>query len=234
MRITKKQLARIIKEAIDPRKPRIFVLVGPPSVGKSTWINNTFTETQPYVINRDDLVEEVAGEYGWTYDDMYVNPPEDAQIGEADDKYGEVIPPPVWMTWAASVFSTVMEANEKVKQLFDQRVAGAIPSGLDVVVDMTNMNARARSGALKVIEGAEGVYEKVAVDFRFEGAEEVIVRVAQKRAEAARRMGKSKTIPPAAFERMFNAYEQPTLAEGFDSIVEVDNREMLADLADRD
>ena len=47
-------------------------------------------------------------------------------------------------------------------------------------------------------------------------------------------MGKSKTIPPAAFERMFNAYEQPTLEEGFDSIVEVDNRQMLADLIDRD
>lgn len=235
MKITRRQLVNIIRESMETRRlSRMFVLVGPPSVGKSTWIRNNFTERQPYIINRDDLVEQVAAQYGWTYDDMFVNPPEDAQIGERDPKYGEVQASPAWMTWTNHVFSDVMEANGKVKQLFDQRVAGAIPSGLDVVVDMTNMNARARSGALKAIEGSEGNYEKIAVDFKFEGAEQVIIQVAQKRAQAAARMGKSKTIPPEAFERMFNAYEQPTLAEGFDSIIEVDNRQMLADLIDRD
>ena len=48
----------------------IWVLVGPPSVGKSTWINKTFGESKPYIINRDDIAEKVAEEYGWTYDDI--------------------------------------------------------------------------------------------------------------------------------------------------------------------
>ena len=235
MKITRRQLRRIVKEAIETtRPPRIFVLVGPPSVGKSTWIKNTFRDTIPYVINRDDIVEQVASTYGWTYDDMFVTPPEDATIGESDEKYGEVQVSPSWMTWAQSVFSLVMEANGAVQSAFNQRVSGAVPSGLDVIVDMTNMNAAARGRALNAIEGRQDDYEKIAVDFKFEGAEDVIMRVAQKRAEAAVRMGKSKTIPPAAMQRMMGAYEAPSLDEGFDSIVEMDNREILRDLADQD
>ncbi len=235
MKITRRQLRRIIKEAIETtRPPRIFVLVGPPSVGKSTWIRSTFGDTRPYVINRDDIVEKVAASYSWTYDDMFVSPPEDAVIGESDPKYGEVQAPPSWMTWAKSVFSLVIEANGKVQEAFNQRVSGAAPSGQDVVVDMTNMNAAARARAMAAIEGRQDDYEKIAVDFKFEGAEEVIMRVAQKRAEAAARMGKSKTIPKAAMQRMMGAYEAPSLDEGFDSIVEVDNREILRDLADQD
>jgi hypothetical protein len=235
MKITRRQLRRIVKEAIETtRPPRIFVLVGPPSVGKSTWIKNTFRDTIPYVINRDDIVEQVASTYGWTYDDMFVTPPEDATIGESDEKYGEVQASPSWMTWAQSVFSLVMEANGAVQSAFNQRVSGAVPSGLDVIVDMTNMNAAARARALNAIEGRQDDYEKIAVDFKFEGAEDVIMRVAQKRAEAAARMGKSKTIPPAAMQRMMGAYEAPSLDEGFDSIVEMDNREILRDLADQD
>jgi len=235
MKITRRQLRRIVKEAIETtRPPRIFVLVGPPSVGKSTWIKNTFRDTIPYVINRDDIVEQVASTYGWTYDDMFVTPPEDATIGESDEKYGEVQVSPSWMTWAQSVFSLVMEANGAVQSAFNQRVSGAVPSGLDVIVDMTNMNAAARARALNAIEGRQDDYEKIAVDFKFEGAEDVIMRVAQKRAEAAVRMGKSKTIPPAAMQRMMGAYEAPSLDEGFDSIVEMDNREILRDLADQD
>jgi predicted kinase len=54
----------------EVKNKKIFVLVGPPSVGKSTWIKSTFGEIEPYVISRDNLVEQVAAkEYGWTYED---------------------------------------------------------------------------------------------------------------------------------------------------------------------
>ena len=214
----------------DSALKTIFVLVGPPSVGKSTWIKNTFDET-PYIINRDDIVEKVASGYGWTYDDMFASPPQDSQVGEVDEKYGNVIESPAWMTWQNTVFDKVLEANSKVQQIFGNRVADAAPSGKDIVVDMTNMNAGSRKGALKAIEGADDAYKKVAVVFDFEGAEEAIQAVAQKRAEAAKRMGKSKTIPPAAFKRMFGAYQKVDPSEGFDEVVSVDNREALRQLA---
>lgn len=211
-------------------KKKIFVLVGPPSVGKSTWIEGTFEEP-PYIINRDDIVEKVASDYGWTYDDMFVSPPEGTKEGDEDPKYGKAIPSPSWMTWQDFVFDKVMEANNEVQNIFMNRVSGAVPSGKNIVVDMTNMNAGARSRALKAIEGAEADYDKVAVVFEYEGVEGEIKKIAAKRAAAAKRMGKSKTIPDAAFDRMFKAYEAVSDGEGFDEIVSVDNREMLRKLA---
>ena len=119
-------------------KKKMFVLVGPPSVGKSYWINKTF-DVKPYVISRDDIVKQVADQYGWTYDDMFEGPPKDAVIGDVHPEYGEVVAPPSYMTWASSVYSKVNEANAKVHNLYIQRVAGALPSGQDIIVDMTNM-----------------------------------------------------------------------------------------------
>jgi len=209
---------------------KIFVLIGPPSVGKSTWIQGTFAGTDPYIVNRDDLAEQVASSYGWTYDDMFVGPPTDAQIGDVDEKYGEVVKSPGWMTWQALSFSKILEANNRVEAEFTSRVAGA--KGQDnIVVDMTNMNAPARKRALSIIQGSEGEYEKIAVVFEFEGAEDVIQKIALKRAETAKRMGKSKTVPPAAIQRMFAAFQKPSGDEGFDKVLSVDNREMLRNLA---
>ena len=207
------------------KKRKMIVLVGPPSVGKSTWIQSNFPNA--YIINRDDIVEKVASSYGWTYDDMFATPPADAQVGDSDEKFGNVVAAPSWMTWAKTVFDKVQEANGKVQQLMNSRVSGAHTSDEDVVVDMTNMNAGSRKSAMKAIEGNEGDYHKVAVDFKFKGAEDVIKKMAEKRAEAAQRMGKSKTIPPAAFDRMFSSYEEPSQGEGFDEILSVDNIESL-------
>lgn len=241
MKITKTYLRQIIKEELEAalgKNKKIFVLVGPPSVGKSTWIKNTFKEA-PFIISRDNIVEKVAGTYGWTYDDMFATPPEDAKIGDSDEKYGNVVEPPYvieppsWMTSAKSAFDKVLEANAKVQELFNQRSAGAKTTKENIVIDMTNMNAGARKRALDAVSSDDAA-EKIAVVFKFEGSEDIIKKVAAKRAEAAKRMGKSKTIPAAVFDRMFASFEKPTTAEGFDKIVDVDNREMLASLANED
>ena len=50
----------------------IYILIGPPSVGKSTWIKNNLSDKNPYIINRDDLVEKIAEEIELTYDDLFV------------------------------------------------------------------------------------------------------------------------------------------------------------------
>jgi hypothetical protein len=211
-------------------KKNMYVLVGPPSVGKSTWIKNTFGDIKPYVINRDDLVEQVAKEYRWTYDDLFQQPIKDIENeGDINDKYGKVVKSPEYMTWAPLSYDKVLDANNKVAELFSKRVAGA--KGQDnIVVDMTNMNAGSRKGALRAIEGSEGDYHKVAVVFNFKGAEEIIKKVANKRAEEAKKMGKSKTIPPTAFDRMFASFQEISPEEGFDEVVKVDNTEELKKL----
>jgi len=218
-----------IKEQEIPdnqNKRKIFVLVGPPSTGKSTWISTTFsnTDNQPYIINRDDIAEAVAQSNSWSYDEMFVTPPANANIGDIDEKYGKVIPAPNWMPWTKTVFSRIQGANGKVQHLFEERVNGAVDSGKDIVVDMTNMTSGARKAALRTIKGAENEFEKIAVVFQFHGAEGIIKKISAKRAEAAKRMGKSKTIPDAAFERMFSSFQEVKTSEGFDKILSVDNR----------
>jgi len=211
------------------KEKKIFVLVGPPSVGKSTWLKNTFTDIKPYIINRDDLVEQVAQQYGWTYDDLFVNPPKDSKLGDVSEKYGEVIKSPDYMSWSPLSYDKVLEANGKVTDLFNKRVSEA--AGQDnIVVDMTNMNVGSRKGALKPIQGLEDEYKKIAVVFNFKGAEDIIKKVASKRAEEAKALGKSKTIPDSAFDRMFSSFQEISPEEGFDEVINVDNTDKLRQL----
>ena len=212
---------------------KIYVLVGPPSVGKSTWISKQF-DTKPYVITRDDIVDQVASSKGWTYDEMFMLPPPDAKIGEEDEKYGEVVKSPPYISWSPTSFSKVLDANDAVQNKFLSHMGGATSSGKDVVVDMTNMSPGSRKSALRAIEGSEGEYEKIAVVFEFEGIENIIKKVSKKRAEAAKRMGKSKTIPDSVFDMMFSSYEVPSTSEGFDRIISVDNSKALKEIADKD
>ncbi len=211
---------------------KIYVLVGPPSVGKSTWVKQTFKDVEPYIINRDDLAEKVAEQYGWTYDDMFITPPDGSVEGDTSDKYGVVVKAPSYMNWPGApkvVYDRVVEANGKVQKLFNERVAGA--KGQDnIVVDMTNMNSGSRKSALKAIEGSESDYQKVAVVFNFKGAEDIIKSVAQKRAEEAKKMGKSKTISAEVMDRMFKNYQEVSPEEGFDEIINQDNTEELKKL----
>jgi len=164
---------RYLTEQEVATNKKIYVLVGPPSVGKSTWIKNTFQQEHPYTINRDDIVEKIASAHGWTYDDMFMLPPAGSNEGDVSQKYGTVVKSPAYMTWAPLSYDKVLEANNQVASQFNARVAGA-KGQQNIVVDMTNMNAAARKGALKAIEGAEHEYHKVAVVFNFQGAEEII------------------------------------------------------------
>ena len=213
---------------------KIWVLIGPPSVGKSTWLKKTFGDKKPYVISRDDLVEKVAEKNGMTYDDMFAAPPADAKEGDTDKKYGTVVKSPDFMKWQPLSFDKVLKLNNKIHQLFTQRVQNASMQGEDIVVDMTNMNVGSRKGALKAIEGKEDDYKKIAVVFNFKGGEEIVKKMAAKRAETAKRMGKSKTIPPAAFDRMFSSFEEVGPEEGFDEVISVDNIEGLKKSLDSD
>ena len=224
-----KRYNNFIKENLQNSNKTIYVLVGPPSVGKSTWIKQTFIDVDPYTINRDEIVEQVAKTYGWTYDDLFVAPLPDQVEGDVSEKYGTVVKSPEYMTWRPLSYDKVLEANGKVAELFNKKVLEA-KGQENIVVDMTNMNAGSRKGALKAIEGSEDEYRKIAVVFNFKGAEEVIKKVAQKRAEEAKRQGLSKTIPPEAFDRMFKSFQEVSPEEGFDEVINVDNTEKLKNL----
>ena len=211
-------------------KKKIFVLVGPPAVGKSTWIKNTFQKDDPYIVNRDDIVEEVASQMGMTYDDMFSAPPKDTTMGTEDEKYGTVVNSPSFMTWQPLSYSNILDANKLINDKLNDKIKNASTSGKDIVVDMTNMTANARKQALKSISGKEDMFHKVAVVFPFHGAEHIIKKMAFKRSQEIKSQGGSKTIPPEVLDRMMSSFQEIAPEEGFDEVVEMDNRQKLKEL----
>jgi predicted kinase len=181
--ITKRDsgIRALIREVLSSL-PKIYVLVGPPGIGKSGWIeSNTF---DPYIISRDALVDAVREPIGVKYDDLFRNP-----------KYQPL--------------------QNTVQKMLKDRIAGAIESGRDIVVDMTNMSAGARRNALKTISGREPDYEKVAVVFDHRGKEDEVIASVERRAARLN----DKNIPRDVMLSMFSNFEYPSVEEGFDSII---------------
>ncbi len=195
----------------------IYVLIGPPAIGKSTWIKKYTDSDNTFVINSDDITERVAESLGWTYDDLFVFPPSDAKIGEVDEKYGEVVAAPDFMSWRKTTFEKVNYGREKINQEFDSAIDYAKNTDKNIVVDLTNMNLKFRKNALDRVS-QPGDY-KIAVIFNFVGKEKLIKAVSEKRAEVAKRMGKTKTIPIEVLEKMMANYDPPSPSEGYDKII---------------
>lgn len=210
---------------IPEGKKALIVLVGPPAVGKSTWTKNNFPDS--YIINRDDIVDKVASTYGWTSDDMFSIPPKSAIIGDTDEKFGTVINAPKWMTWTDTVYSKVREANKIIDEKLNKRIGYAVYSGKNIIVDMTNLDSKSRKNSLRIVKKHRDEYYTIAVIFKFQGFEDIIKKISDRRAKIARNMGKTKTIPHSSLDRIFSSYEKPTKEEGFDEIINVDNIEEL-------
>jgi predicted kinase len=171
----------LIREVLAER-PKIYVLVGPPGIGKSGWVRSN--TDKPYIISRDALVDDVRGPLGVSYDDSFRNP---------EHKH----------------------IQNTVQNLLKDRVEGALGSGRDIVVDMTNMNPWSRKNALKAIAGRENDYEKIAVVFDHRGKEAEVIASVERRAA----MLNDKNIPKDVMMSMFSNFVYPTPEEGFDSII---------------
>jgi predicted kinase len=68
--MTETILRRLIKETLTSKR-KLYVLVGPPGVGKSTWIKHNVND--PYVISRDNIVDDRRRQLGLKYDDMFAD-----------------------------------------------------------------------------------------------------------------------------------------------------------------
>ncbi len=70
-------IKKIAQSLNEQNKPKLYFLIGPPAVGKSTWINSNLP-SDVVVVNRDDMVEKIAKESGvGSYDDMFTRPPQE-------------------------------------------------------------------------------------------------------------------------------------------------------------
>jgi len=196
---------------------RLFSLIGPPAVGKTTWTRES--ELAAIVVNRDEVVEQVAAKYGMTYDEAFVAPPQDAALGSTiagQEKFGRVVPSD--LAWRQVDFSIPKTIHQEVKEELDQRLTKYAKGNDDVILDMTNMDVANRSLYMRHF-GDD--FHKIAVLFDFQGERVVaaIKKRAAERQETLKTQGRSKSIPPEVIDRMIAQYEPPSQKEGFNEIL---------------
>lgn len=110
--------AYTLLEGKEPPKNKVYVLIGPPGVGKSTYIKNNSALKDAVIVSRDNIVERVAEENGYTYTQLFGNTPE------------------------------IKELNKKINSELSSNIESASTGNKDVVIDMTNMNIKSRASVL--------------------------------------------------------------------------------------
>ena len=227
MKLVLERWNRFVNEA-ETGTQKLFFLIGPPSVGKSRWLEKEGPKhgiVDPYIISMDDVTDMVGDRHGLDYDDMFAKPIQPAEPGYIEDQhseeFGEMIDQPLeWKTWEPKVWSKVAQASGEAMGEFDRVVADASASGRAIVVDMTNMNKGGRKRILDQLNVPD--HELVAVVFDWDDDVEFLKTSAATRAkERFAQTGRKKTIPPEAFDRMIGGYEPPTEDEGWDEIINI-------------
>lgn len=208
-------------------KQTVYVLVGPPAIGKSTYIKANPAFKDATIISRDDIVTAAAGKLNLTYDDLFKYPPQDAIKGEkvqGFEKFGPVVDNthPKMKEAFPLAYANTLKINALVDGTVAERFSKALKSGQDIVVDMTNMDKRARAMNLAPLVGHD--VKKVAVIFNFQDKDtlDILSKLAYRRAQDLKKQGGSKTITPDIIEKLLKSFERPTPDEGFDSIYDFD------------
>ena len=227
--INLKDAKKDVKEVTSGEKKILMFLIGPPSAGKSTIINDIKSNYEKKfgkigVIERDAVVNSVAGRLGITYDDMFLGPSEKNQDGGVLGKWVEADSRFPW--WQANgAWENVQKANLGVQSKMEKIILASKSSQRKIlIIDMTNMNVAIRKGMLAKFEDENFI--KIAVNLFNnidESKKQFLIKNAEKRSKALADAGKPKTINKAIMERMFNSYEEPTKAEGFNYVIKSDN-----------
>lgn len=153
-------------------------MIGPPGCGKSTWIKN-------YLKNKSNNYTIISR------DDIVV------EVGEKNKiSYNEMFNPE---------FSYL---QRQVNKILQQTISSAISGSKSIIVDMTNMSKKSRSGILNKIDRNE--FETKAVSFEI--SKERIIKQIEKRFKET-----GKNISFSVLISMMNNYEPPTKDE-FDFI----------------
>jgi len=178
-------------EAIDEKSKNLYILVGPPGVGKSTWIKKHFSDKQYKVISRDQIIEKIIFKhYGLTAAELYSKEP----TPEAQ------------------------KALDELNNMFNSVVMGVLDERPDnVIVDMMNADSKTRSKILDQVKGRYPEYKLIAVKFAFEGYEEKVIA---SDVERAKKHPERKAIDPAYILSIMDRIkaDPPTRDEGFDEI----------------
>lgn len=204
-------------------KRELIVLVGPPAVGKSTYIANKFKPEEVIIVSRDDIAEEISLANGLTYDDLFIVPPSNSIIGDLVpnmEKFGAIVKAPSSTPWTSVMFEKILQINVSINQALFDRFAQAFNSNKNIVVDMTNMGPGARRKILnRIPRSIKNSLFKRAVVFQLSDSNlPELLKRAEKREELARKSGRVKTVPVNVIMDMIKNFQAISPEEGFDKV----------------
>lgn len=215
----------------------IYLLIGPPSIGKSTYIKSSFDPSTTDIISRDDIVQEVALSYGLTYDDLFEFPPTDTPVGvvvPGREKFGKTVETEGrFKSYYPVSYSHIADINKIAEEKLYKQFDSALSSGKSLVIDMTNTKKEGRKDFINRAKSQNKDIKVVAVVFNFQDPDtmDILKKVAEKRRIEDLKKGLKKTITPEVFSRIISAYEPPESSEGFDEIKHVDTLPQLRKIA---
>lgn len=173
-----------------------YVLVGPPAVGKSTWIKKNFADKgKNYaVISNDEIIEKIIyPKYGLTAKDIWSKGPDKPQNAK--------------------------EAFKEVMKLMSDKIKTVVSSKPDnVIIDGLGATKNSRAQSLRIAKMLPG-YRKIAVKFEFAGHEDKVLQADIIRAKE--RGGERNVMDPEEIRAKMKSItaEPPTTAEGFDEVI---------------
>ncbi len=150
---------------------KLYVLIGVPGSGKSTWVSKQPWASECVVVSTDEFVEDYARECGQTYSEVF-------------DEY---MPTAV--------------------KLMAEKVVRARAAGKDIIWDQTSTTLASRQRKFSMLPE----YHKIAVVFKTPPIDELGKRL---------RSRPGKEIPGDVMVQMINNWDEPTLDEGFDQIIQ--------------
>lgn len=211
------------------KNKNFYVLVGPPAVGKTSWIAD-FIESQSetfVVLSRDQIIEDqIFPKYKFSNNELYtIAPPKDAEVGKKIDgmeNFGKVI----MDKKGRKAFEHILRANAEVEETLKKEIKGALRiEPENIIVDAINATDRERAISLDIVKNKPN-YKKIAIYFEFKPYQDQIKDRAAKRAMSLRKeLGKEfdRTIPDKVYEAIFSRITIPHITEGFDEVYAYDS-----------
>jgi len=224
----------LYEEKID-KKRNFYILIGPPAVGKTSWVKKHVTGDS-VVISKDDIIEDVIfPKYKLANKDIFKVPIGDLEPGDehpTKKKLGKVIS---YKRFSRSkgeeveerAFEKAYAAGEELNKLFDSKMKDAISSNVEnIIVDAIHMSKSTRSSTIDYVRGIND-FKIIGVIFPFQGYETQIFNSAENRAkDFLEKYGPEfdRGVEWSDYEEIYKKYQEPSESEGFDELVTASSR----------
>jgi predicted kinase len=154
--------------------PKLFVLVGIPGSGKSTFIRQKMSADDYVIISTDDVIEKMAAEVGKTYDELWQTRPYKRAKKIADANFADAVKNVKNIIWDQTNI-TIDKRKTILSKIPEQyyKVAVLFTTPLDVVKD--RLKKREKEGKIIPDHVVNDMFKRLQPPTVTEGFDEVVL-----------------------------------------------------------